>query len=108
MTAPPGWGIMLAAGLLTYLIRLSFIWLLGRRQVSPTLQQALRFVPPAVLSAIIFPELLMPTGRLDLSLGNTRLLAGLLAALVAWRTRNAVLTILVGMVSLWLLRWLFP
>jgi branched-subunit amino acid transport protein len=40
---------------------------------------------------------------LDVSWGNGRLLAGLIAALVAWRTQNVLWTIGVGMVVLWLL-----
>jgi branched-subunit amino acid transport protein len=60
----------------------------------------LRFVPPAVLTAIIFPELLLPNGTLDISLGNERLLAGLIAALVAWRSGNIVATIIAGMAAL--------
>jgi len=57
-----------------------------------------------VLSAIIFPELLFMDGRLDLSLDNNRLLAGLVAILVAWRTRNTLLTIAVGMAALLILQ----
>jgi branched-subunit amino acid transport protein len=41
------------------------------------------------------------------SLGNARLVAGVLAILVAWRTRNIFLTILVGMGVLWLLQFGF-
>jgi branched-subunit amino acid transport protein len=98
------WLIILSMGVVTYLIRLSLIALLGRIEVPPMIQRALRFVPPAVLSAIVFPELLRPTGTLDLSFGNVRLLAGLLAAVVAWRTKNVLLTIAVGMAALWILR----
>ena len=97
------WLIMACMGIVTYLIRLSVIAAIGRFNVPPLVQRALRFVPPAVLSAIIFPELLRPGGTFDLSLGNLRLLAGVLAALVAWRTRNVLLTIGVGMAALWLL-----
>ena len=96
------WLTMLGMGMVTYAIRLSFILLLGRVEIPARIRQALRFVPPAVLSAIIFPELLRPQGRLDLSPGNVRLLAGLLAALVAWRTKNILLTIAVGMGALWI------
>jgi branched-subunit amino acid transport protein len=92
-------------GLVTYAIRLSLIGALGDWQVPPLVARALRFVPPAVLSAIILPELLRPDDRLDLSLSNARLLAGLLAAVIAWRTRNVIVTIVVGMVTLWLLQW---
>jgi branched-subunit amino acid transport protein len=92
------------AGLVTFATRLSFIALLGRVEVPPLLTRALRFVPAAVLSAIIFPELLVRDGAVDLSLGNARLLAGLLAAAVALRTRSVVLTMLGGMASLWALQ----
>ena len=101
------WPVILVGGLLTFLIRLSFILLIGQRPVSPWLRRSLRFVPPAVLTAIILPEILVQGNRLDVSLGNARLLAGVLAALVAWRTRSAVLTILAGMIVLWLLQSFF-
>jgi branched-subunit amino acid transport protein len=100
------WLTMLLAGLATFIIRLSFIQIIGHRSIPPLLQRALRLVPPAVLTAIIFPEVFLSSGHLDLSFGNARLLAGLLATLVAWRTRNAVLTIVVGMLSVWLFTWL--
>jgi len=102
------WLLLISMGLVTYAIRLSLIVLIGRVDVSPLIQRALRFVPPAVLSAIIFPELLRPGGTLDLSLGNVRLLAGVLAALVAWRTKNVLLTIGVGMAALWVLQAVIP
>jgi branched-subunit amino acid transport protein len=98
------WIILVAAGLLTYAIRLSFILLWGKIDVPTWLVRALRFVPPAVLTAIFVPELILPGGQLDISAGNSRLIAGVLAILVAWRTRNIALTILVGMVILILLQ----
>jgi branched-subunit amino acid transport protein len=101
------WLVILVGGLLTFLIRLSFILLIGQRQIAPWLRRGLRFVPTAVLTAIILPELLVQNGHLDVSLSNARLLAGLLAGLVAWRTRSAVLTILAGMVALWVLQSFF-
>jgi branched-subunit amino acid transport protein len=98
------WLTMIAIGAATFTIRFSFIYLFGRLEIPVVARRALRFVPPAVFSAIIFPELFMPTGVIDVSLGNDRLLAGLLAALVAWRTKSVVLTILVGMAGLYLLQ----
>lgn len=100
------WLSMALAGVLTYAIRLSFIVLFGKWEIPPVLRRALRFVPPAVLMAIVFPELLIRDGRLALAFSNLRLLAGLLAAVVAWRTKNVLLTILAGMSGLYLLQWL--
>ncbi len=98
------WLIVLAAGAITYATRLSFILLFSRLEIPRWLRVALRFVPPAVLTAIFLPELVVQGGALDLTLGNDRLLAGGLAILVAWRTKNVVLTILVGMAGLWVLQ----
>ena len=96
------WLIMFCMGLVTYATRISLIGAIGRFTVSPLMQRALRFVPPAVLSAIIFPEALAPGGAVDLSLGNERLIAGVVATLVAWRSKNTLLTIAAGMAVLWL------
>lgn len=97
------WWVMLLGGLLTYGIRLSFIWLLGRVDIPEWLRRALRFVPPAVLTAIIVPEVLIRDGALEFSLGNERLIAALAAILVAWRTKNALWTIAAGMAILWII-----
>lgn len=95
------WIAMVATGLATFLIRLSFIALLGRLKMPELATRALRFVPPAVLSAIIFPELFLYGGEWNLSHDNIRLLAGIVAALVAYRTKNVVWTIIAGMLSLY-------
>lgn len=98
------WLVMIAIGLITYATRLSFILIFGQMEMPGNIRRALRFVPAAVLSAIIFPELLIRDGALYLSPANERLLAGLIAFLVAWRTKNALLTILTGMAALLLLQ----
>jgi branched-subunit amino acid transport protein len=100
------WLTIILAGILTFLTRLSFIALLGRWEPPRWLGRALRFVPPAVLSAIIFPEVLMHDGGLNLAVDNLRLWAALIAVLVAWRTRSVLLSIATGMAGLYLLTWL--
>ncbi len=100
------WLVMLLGGLITFGIRFSLIYLFGRFEVPETMRRALHYVPPAVLSAIILPELLLRDGNLDLTFTNTRLLAGVIAIVTAWFTRNTLITILVGMAALLLLQWL--
>ena len=99
------WLILVVAGLLTFIIRLSFIALLGKWSPPEWVKRALRFVPPAVLTAIIFPELLIRDNHFLPA--NPRLLAGLFAAVVAWRTKNVILAIAVGMAVLLILQGLF-
>ena len=107
MSAASIWLLFLAIGLGTFTLRFLFIYLFGKIEMPDWLRRALRFVPAAALAALVFPALTHPTGHLDLSLQNFRLLAGLGGAIVAWRTRNVLLTILVGMALLWMLEAAF-
>lgn len=100
------WLVMLIGGLITFGMRFSLIYLFGRFEIPQTMRRALHYVPPAVLSAIIFPELLYRNNTFDPSLGNTRLIAGIIAILVAWFSKNTLVTILVGMAALLILQLL--
>ena len=95
---------IIGMGLITYALRLSLFLLPERVILPPWLLRSLRYVPAAVLSAIILPELLLSNGTLDISLSNDRLLAGIVAIIVAWRVRNVFVVVAAGMVILWLLQ----
>jgi len=101
------WLVFLLGGLLTFGMRFFFIYLLGRFEVPEVMRRALRFVPPAVLSAIVVPELMIQSDQINVSLTNFRLLAGLVAVLVAWKSKNTLLTILGGMLTLLILEFVF-
>jgi branched-subunit amino acid transport protein len=90
------WVAIVLAGIGTYAMRASFLVFAHRlADVPPNVQRLLRQIPPAALASIVVPALLRPEGHLDLV--QPRLVAGLLAGLVAWRTRNIALTLVVGM-----------
>jgi branched-subunit amino acid transport protein len=98
------WLTIAGAGAVTFALRLSFIAFLGRIEIPLVLARALRFVPAAVLTAVVIPPLFYEDGALEISLGNERLLAGLAAVLIAWRTRSVPLTLVGGMGMLWTLQ----
>ena len=102
------WLIMIALAVGTFLIRISFIVLLSNRDVPPLLSSALRFVPPAVLTALVVPQILTRNTSMEISFANPQIIAGIAAVLVAWRTRNVLLTIVSGMVVMWILQALPP
>jgi branched-subunit amino acid transport protein len=108
MSAAEVWLTLAGMGLVTVLLRLSFIALWGRITLPEVVRDALRYVPPAVLAAIIAPALLFHDGQLVPASGQPRLWAGVLAALIAWRTRNALATIVGGMAALFAFEWLAP
>jgi branched-subunit amino acid transport protein len=98
------WLTIAGAGVVTFALRLSFIALLGRIEIPLLLGRALRFVPAAVLTAVVIPLLLYDNGALEVSLGNERLLAGLVAALISWHTRSVLFTLGGGLTTLWTLQ----
>jgi branched-subunit amino acid transport protein len=100
------WLIIMAVSLATFLLRASFIVFADPHRFPHAFRQALTFVPPAVLAAIVAPGLLLRDGVLDLSLANERLFAGLVAIVATIFVRNAMAAIAAGMSTLWLLQWL--
>ncbi len=99
------WLTLAIVGALTLALRASFILLLGERPLPLWLARALRFVPAAVLSALVVPSLLLVGEQLAIA-DNPRFWAGLLAGAIAWRTSSILATIGTGMAALWLLEWL--
>lgn len=99
------WLVIAGVSLATYLLRASFIVFADPQRFPHAFRQALRFVPPAVLAAIVVPGLLLADGALDASPRNARLLAGLFAIGVAMRWRHPLAPIAAGMPALWLLAW---
>ena len=83
--------------LVTYLPRLAPVWFLSSRTLPPLARRWLRLVPVAVLSALLFPALVMQGGQINTRLDNLYLLAAIPAALVAWRTRSLFGAVLTGM-----------
>jgi branched-subunit amino acid transport protein len=101
------WIVIVAVGVLNYLLRLSFIAAFARRDMPPLLARALKYVPAAMLTALIVPMVVgTPVAAPD---GWTpRVLAMVVAGVVAFYTRNALPTLVAGMAALWMLQWLLP
>ncbi len=106
VSSPRVWVAIVAIGIATYGFRLSFIHLFGRiDEVPESVKRPLRFVPPAVLAALVLPDLVTVGPSVAETLADERLIAGVIAGAVAWRTENVFATITVGMVVLWLFRF---
>ena len=91
--------IVLIVGMMsvTFGVRYSVLAMSGRIRMSPRMEQALRFVPVAVLTALCTPILFMPEGSWLLSMDNSHLIAGAVAIMIAALSRHLLLTIVLGM-----------
>ncbi len=99
------WLTIAIAGAGTFAIRLSWLAVARAGGIPEPAREALRFVTPAVLAAIIVPAVVYTGESAEFSLaGNERILAALAAGAIAWATRNVWLTIGIGMAALWALK----
>jgi branched-subunit amino acid transport protein len=92
------WVTILLAGAGTFLARISFLGVAHRIADPPIgLQRVLRMIPPAALAALVLPALVRPDHHFDLT--QPRFFAGVIATAVAFRTKNVLLTLVVGMAA---------
>jgi branched-subunit amino acid transport protein len=93
--------------IVTFAIRYSMFLVAGRFEFPARVVNGLRYVPPAVLTALIVPAVLIPDGqRVSLSYTNAYLVGALAAFGVSWLSKNLLLTILLGMLVFWGWQWL--
>ena len=93
------WAVIVVVGALNYASRLSFIAFFARRSVPPLLGRALRFVPAAMLTALVVPMVVAPAGTVDP--WNPRVGAAIAATAVAFVARGTLPTLVTGMAALW-------
>ena len=94
------WIVIVLLGIGTYLIRFSFLGLVGQRRFPPLVLRLLRYTPVAVIPGLVAPLILWPAatgGEPD----TARLLAALATLVVGWRTRSLFAAIFAGAVTLY-------
>ncbi len=88
--------IIIGMGIVTYFTRIGALALFRFIGVPSWLNRWLKYVPVAILTALIVPSLLLPQGYLDISINNHYLIAGIVAAVVAYKSRNIIATLGLG------------
>lgn len=94
------WIIILALGLGTFLLRFSFLGLIGSKQLPPWVLRHLRYTAVAVMPGLIAPLILWPAatgGQLD----PARLSAAIATLVIGVWTKNVVFAILAGGTTLY-------
>jgi branched-subunit amino acid transport protein len=92
------WVTIVLAGIGTFIARISFLGVAHRIADPPIgLQRVLRMIPPAALAALVLPAFVRPGGHFDLT--QPRFFAGVIATAVAFRTKNVLVTLAVGMAA---------
>lgn len=98
--------IIIGMAFVTYFTRIGALALFRFTGIPTWLNRWLKYVPVAILTALIIPALLLPKGYLDISLSNHYLIAGIAAAFVAYKSRNIIATLALGMSIMFVLKLL--
>ena len=95
--------------LVTFLIRYPVLALVRKIDMPKRIFGALRYVAPSVLAAIVVPVVLLPNDKpIQHPADAIPLVATLAAALVMWRSKSLLATVIVGIVAFLILRAALP
>ena len=101
------WIVMIIAGIITFSTRFSMFNKSIAKKMPTWVETPLHYVPTALLTAIIVPEVLINEGTINFSIfENLRIMAACFAVFIALISRNVIATIASGLICLWLLQWL--
>ena len=93
------WTIIVLMGIGTFLIRFSFLGLVGSRPLPPLVLRLLRYTPVAIIPGLVAPLVLWPEatgGEPD----PARLAAALMTLVAGWWSRNLLVAIAAGAMTL--------
>lgn len=99
--------IILGSALVTFIPRVLPIAILSRVELPEWTMRWLNYVPIAVMAALVGQELLLPNGKLEPLQNNLELIAALPTFIIAIVTRSLLGTVLAGMISIMVLRFMF-
>ncbi|MDJ1016134.1 MAG: AzlD domain-containing protein [Paracoccaceae bacterium] len=94
------WTIIILLGVGTFLIRFSFLGLVGDRKMPDWVLRHLRYTPVAVLPGLVAPLVFWPAatgGATD----APRLAAASITVLIGWWTKNVIWAVFAGALTLY-------
>ena len=99
------WLLIIAMAVITFSIRYALLAASGRWHLPATLEQSLKFVPVAVLSAIVVQTIMIKDSGTDIgwTINNSFLFAATVAFLTARITNSLMISVVAGLTGYWLI-----
>tara|TARA_Y100001935_G_C17273166_1_gene493127 strand:+ start:1265 stop:1576 length:312 start_codon:yes stop_codon:yes gene_type:complete len=101
------WLSIFIAGTLTYLTRMTMIALVNKDMLNDKIKSVLAYVPSAVFPAIIFPSIFLNEYGAFIELNDPKIFGAIIAIIVGFFSKNIIATILFGLISYWILIFIF-
>jgi branched-subunit amino acid transport protein len=87
----------------TYIPRVLPLTILSKIKLPKFIIDVLDYVPVAILGALLLPTLLVIDGKIDISLDNLFLIAGIITVVVSIFTKKLFVIVLAGIFAMFLL-----
>ena len=101
------WPLIIYCGLVTFLSRYLMIAILKKEMFTDRIREILSFVPSAVFPAIIFPAIFINDYGAYIEMNDPKIFGALVAIIVGYFSKNVILTIFSGLISYWLIIFVF-
>jgi len=101
------WLSIIIAGILTYFTRMTMIVLVRRDLLGEKIKAVLAYVPSAVFPAIIFPAIFINDYGAYIEMNDPKIFGALVAIIVGYFSRNVIATIFSGLLSYWIIIFIF-
>ncbi len=90
--------------LVTYVTRVSLLILVGRVSLPKPMATALRYIPTGIITALVVPSVLVNNGVIHVSPWNPFITGAFVSAVVAARSKNALLAMCGGVTAVVVIR----
>ena len=101
------WLSIIIAGILTYFTRMTMIALVSRDMLGDRIKAVLAYVPSAVFPAIIFPAIFINDYGTFIEMNDPKIFGAIVAIVVGYFSKNVIATIFSGLLSYWLIIFIF-
>ena len=101
------WISIIVAGIINYLSRLGSVLLIKPERLNESTKKILGYVPSAVFPAIIFPAVFLNDTNTLVEFNNPKIIGFIVAVIIGYISKNIITTIIAGLVSYWIVIFLF-
>lgn len=99
------WYIIIGGALVTILPRVLPVMLISKININSKVETFLKYIPVSILTALVFSELIISNNKLSINMPV--LIAAFITSITAIKKNNLLLTVIVGVVSMAVLRAVF-
>lgn len=90
--------------IVSYIPRALPPFILARTKISPVIERWLKYVPTSVFGSLVFSEIFINNKQVNFSFNNVSLWTSLVVVVVAAKTKSLAKSIIVGLITFWILK----